>query len=261
VKLSDATINVEDQASIRTITLNRPERRNAMTPQMQQELIAAFEAVAVDGCRVLVLRGAGDAFCSGLDLQALQDTGGNAASSPEADAERIAKLFRTLYELPVPTIAGVHGPAMAGGAGLAILCDFTLAIPTAKFGFPEVRIGFVPALVSIFLSLQIGDKRTRDLLLTGRQFDAAEAHRLGIVNEIVAPEALTERLESLARTLVSNSPESLAATKRLMAAQHKTWLDSAIAFAIEASVRARETGDFREGLGAYFEKRKPVWSK
>jgi len=258
--LSIATISVADEASIRTITLNRPECRNAMTPEMQQELIAAMEEAAADRCRVVVLRGAGKAFCSGLDLEALHDPSGKVAADHRADAERIARLFRTLYELPIPTIAAVHGAAIAGGAGLAILCDFTLAVPEAKFGFPEVRIGFVPALVSVFLALQIGDKRTRDVLLTGRHFDAAEAHRLGIVNEIVAPEALMERVRALAQTLAANSPESLAATKRLMAAQHKAWIDSAIASAMEASARARETDDFREGLAAYLEKRKPVWS-
>jgi methylglutaconyl-CoA hydratase len=258
--LSSATITVADEASIRTITLNRPERRNAITPEMQQELIGAFENAAADRCRVVVLRGAGEAFCSGLDLQALQQPGGHAGAHHQADTERIALLFRSLYELPMPTIAAVHGAAMAGGAGLALLCDFTLAVPAAKFGFPEARIGFVPALVSVFLALQIGDKRTRDFLLTGRHFDAAEAHRLGIVNEIVAPESLTERVTALAHTLAANSPESLAATKRLMAAQHKTWLDSAIALAIETSTQARKTEDFREGLAAYLEKRKPVWS-
>lgn len=259
--MSDVTIAVEDEASTRTITLNRPERRNAMTPEMQRELIAALEEAAADRCRVIVLRGAGEAFCSGLDLEALHATSHQTAADHQADSERIARLFRTLYELPKPTIAAVHGAAVAGGAGLAALCDFTLAVPSAKFGFPEVQIGFVPALVSVFLALQIGDKRTRDLMLTGRLIDAGEAHRLGIVNEVVAPEALLDRVRALAQTLTANSPESLAATKRLMAAQHKAWLDSAIALAIEAGARARETGDFREGLAAYLEKRKPVWQQ
>ena len=257
--MSNATISVEDETSIRTITLNRPERRNAITPEMQLELIAAMELAAADRCRVVVLRGAGEAFCSGLDLQGLHRPSGKTAADYQADAERIARLFLTLYELPIPSIAAVHGPAMAGGAGLAILCDFTLAVPAAKFGFPEVRIGFVPALVSVFLALQIGNKRTRDILLTGRHFDAAEAYRLGIVNEVVAPKGLMERVGTLAQTLAANSPESLAATKRLLVAQHKAWIDSAIALAMEASARAHETEDFREGLGAYLEKRKPVW--
>jgi methylglutaconyl-CoA hydratase len=241
--------------------LNRPERRNALTPEMQEELIACFEDAGLGDCRVVVLRGAGDAFCSGLDLSALQGMKDKSAADHRADAERIATLFRTLYELPKPTIAVVHGAAIAGGTGLATLCDFTLAVPSAKFGYTEARIGFVPALVSAFLALQIGDKRSRDLLLTGRFFDAAEGYRLGLVNEVVTPDALDDRVRALAQVLVANSPESLSATKRLLAAQNKAWLDAAIAQAMEANARARETADFREGIAAFLEKRKPTWTK
>lgn len=255
------TITVADQPPLRTITLNRPERRNAMTPTMQQELIDAMEDAAASGCRVLALTGAGDAFCAGLDLQVLQSMQSKPAAEHRADAERIARLFRTLYELPLPTIAAVHGPAIAGGTGLAMICDFTLATPAAKFGFTEARIGFVPALVSAFLALEIGDKRSRDLLLTARLFGAEEAHRLGLVTEIVPPDQLSARVQSLAQSLAANSPQSLAATKRLMAAQHKPWLDAAIAEAMEANAQARETADFREGIAAFLQKRKPVWTK
>ena len=255
------TIVIAESASVRTITLNRPERRNAMTPEMQMELIAALEDAASSSCRVLVLTGAGEAFCSGLDLSALQAMQDKSAAEHRADAERIARLFLALYELPIPTIAAVNGAAIAGGAGLAIICDFTLATPAAKFGFTEVRIGFVPALVSAFLALQIGDKRSRDLLLTGRLCDANEAHRLGLLNEIVAPEKLTERAQSLADSLIANSPQSLQATKLLLAQQNRTWLDAAIAQALEANARSRETADFREGITAFLEKRKPVWGK
>lgn len=253
------TILVTDKASIRTITLNRPERRNAMAPGMQVELIAAMEAAAADNCRVLVFAGAGDAFCSGLDLSVLHEA--RTAAEHRADAERIATLFRTLYELPVPTIAAVHGAAVAGGTGLATICDFTLATPAAKFGFTEARIGFVPAVVSAYLTLQLGDKRSRDLLLTGRIFDAAEAYRLGLVNEVVSSESLAERVQVLAETLVANSPQALAATKQLLAAQNTAWLDAAIEAALEANAQARETAAFREGVAAFLEKRKPVWTK
>jgi methylglutaconyl-CoA hydratase len=257
--LNYTTILVTDKAAIRTITLNRPERRNAMAPGMQVELIAAMEAAAADNCRVLVFAGAGDAFCSGLDLSVLHEA--RTAAEHRADAERIATLFRTLYELPVPTIAAVHGAAVAGGTGLATICDFTLATPAAKFGFTEARIGFVPAVVSAYLTLQLGDKRSRDLLLTGRIFDAAEAYRLGLVNEVVSSESLAERVQVLAETLVANSPQALAATKQLLAAQNKAWLDAAIEAALEANAQARETADFREGVAAFLEKRKPVWTK
>ncbi len=253
------TILVADEDAVRTITLNRPERRNAMTPEMQAELIAAMEEAAAGDCRVVVFAGAGEAFCSGLDLSALQGMNDKSADEHRLDAERIAKLFRTLYELPKPTIAAVHGAAIAGGTGIATLCDFTLATPAAKFGYTEVRIGFVPAVVSAFLALQVGDKRARDLLLTGRLFDAGEALPMGLVNEVVAAEELQGRVLLLAEALAANSPSSLAATKRLLAKQNKVWLDEALASAMEANAEVRETADFREGVAAFLEKRKPVW--
>ncbi len=255
------TILVADNGPVRTITLNRPERRNAMTPEMQTELIAAMGDAAASGCRVLVFAGAGQAFCSGLDLSALQAMQDMTAAELRADAKRIERLFLTLFELPIPTIAAVHGAAIAGGTGLAMICDFALATPTAKFGFTEARIGFVPAMVSAFLALQIGDKRSRDLLLTGRIFDAEEARRLGLVNEVVTPEELAQRIQALADVLIANSPMSMKATKRLMAAQNKAWLDAATEAALEISAQARGTADFREGVAAFLEKRKPVWTK
>jgi methylglutaconyl-CoA hydratase len=259
--LKYTTILISDDAAVRTITLNRPERRNAMTPEMQTELIAAMQDAVASGCRVLVFAGAGDAFCSGLDLSALQSMNDKTAAEHRADAERVALLFRTLHELPIPTIAAVHGPAIAGGTGLATICDFTLATPAARFGFTEVRVGFVPALVSAYLTLQVGDKRSRELLLTGRIFDSAEAFRLGLVTEVVAAQDLAGRVRSLAETLIANSPEALGATKRLLAAQNKAWLDVTIEAALAANAGARETADFREGVAAFLEKRKAIWLK
>jgi methylglutaconyl-CoA hydratase len=258
--LSYETILVAEEEWVRTIRLNRPDRRNAMTPQMQTELIAAMEEAAASNCRVVVLEGAGEAFCSGLDLSVLQGAKDKTAAEHREDAMRVARLFRTLYELPKPTIAVVHGAAVAGGTGLATICDFTLAVPTAEFGDTEARIGFVPALVSAYLVLQIGEKRARGLLLTGRLFDAAEAYRLGLVNDVVAPEELEARVKTLAGILAANSPESVRATKRLLAAQSKAWLDAAIEVGMEANARARETADFDEGVTAFLEKRKPAWS-
>ena len=256
-----STIAVTDTLPIRTITLKRSERRNAMTAQMQMELITALEDSAASGCRVLVLTGAGEAFCSGLDLSELQGMLDKTAAEHRAEAERVARLFLSLYEFPAPTIAAVHGAAIAGGAGLAIICDFTVATTDAKFGFTETRIGFVPALVSAFLSLQIKDKHSRDLLLTGRIIDAHEACRLGIVTEVVAREELAKRIETLSATLIANSPQSLVATKQLIAAQNRPWLDAAMVVAMEANAQARDTADLREGVAAFLEKRKPIWSK
>lgn len=259
--MSHKTILVTDHAPIRTITLNRPERRNAMTQEMQLELISILEETAANRCCALIITGAGDAFCSGLDLSELQMLGDKSGAEHRADAERLARLFLTLYELPLPTIAAVNGPAIAGGTGLATLCDFTLATPGARFGYTEVRIGFVPALVSAFLSLQIGDKRCRDLLLTGRLFGPHEALQLGLVNEIIEAGDLVPRANALAKSLLANSPQSLSATKQLLARQNRTWLDAAILAAMEANAESRETEDFREGLAAFLGKRKPSWHK
>ena len=259
--MSFETILVAETGLVRTITLNRPERRNAMTPQMQMELIQALQEAGASNCRVVVLAGAGESFCSGLDLSVLQAAKDKSAADHKADAERIARLFRTLYELPKPTIAAVHGAAVAGGTGLATICDFTLATPAAKFGYTEARIGFVPAVVSVYLRLQMGDKPARDLLLTARLFDAAEAFRLGLVNEVVAGEDLTSRVKELAERLAANSPESLEATKHLLAAQNKAWLEQALALALETNAQSRQTADFYEGVTSFLEKRKPAWTK
>jgi methylglutaconyl-CoA hydratase len=263
--LCNTAILIADEPPLRRITLHRPERRNAMTPEMQMELIAAFEDTAASNCRAMVLTGAGDAFCAGLDLAALQQRDGESGLETglerRSDAERVARLFLALHELPMPTIAVVNGPAVGGGAGLAAVCDFTLATPAARFGFTEVRIGFVPAVVSAFLASRIGEKRSRDLLLTGRMLDADEAQRIGLINEVVPAEELAQRVRALIGQLIANSPQAIRATKQLLAAQHKLRLDAAMVLAIEASVQARGTADFREGVAAFLEKRKPSWAK
>ncbi|MFC5861527.1 enoyl-CoA hydratase/isomerase family protein [Acidicapsa dinghuensis] len=255
------TILVSDQGPVRRITLNRPGRHNALTHVLQTELIAALEESVSSACRVVVLHGAGKSFCAGLDLDELQTSANSDGNEAKARAELLARMFRTLHDLLKPTIAAVKGAAIAGGTGLAMVCDYTLATPDAKFGFTEVRIGFVPALVSAYLALQVGDKQARGLLLSGRFFGAAEAYRLGLVHEVVEQGQLTSRVNELAEALARNSPQSLAATKRLLSSQNKAWLDSALTLAIEANAEARETEDFREGIAAFLEKRSPVWMK
>ena len=254
------TVLIADQGPIRTLTLNRPERRNALTPEMQYELIAALEAAAASpSVRVVVLTGAGEAFCAGLDLTALEGMQGKSAAALDADSARIARMFHAVYACPLPTIAAVHGHAIAGGTGLATLCDFTLAVPAAKFAYTEVKIGFVPALVSAYLVLQVGEKRARDLLLTARAFSAAEAHSMGLITEVVAPEDLGTRTASLAATLLANSPASLRATKQLLFAQNRPQLEPALAAAAAANASIRSSPDFAEGIRSFLEKRPPVW--
>ena len=172
----------------------------------------------------------------------------------------MAQIFRRLYDFPKPTIAAVNGAAIAGGTGIATMCDFTLAAPEAKFGYTEVRIGFVPAIVSSVLVWQVGHKIARDLLMTGRLFDAAEAYRFGLVNEVVSPERLLERARELAAELMENSPSSVRQTKKLINSFIARALDEQIAQGVEDNARIRTTADFREGITAFLEKRKPKWS-
>jgi methylglutaconyl-CoA hydratase len=154
----------------------------------------------------------------------------------------------------------VNGAAIAGGTGLALLCDFTLAVPDAKFGYTEVRIGFVPAIVSTFLLRQVGEKQARDILLTGRLFGAEEAVGMGLVKEIVAAENLMARAHELAAVLMENSPSSLRATKQLLTDHARAELDPQLDAAVRENAAIRTTADFREGISSFLEKRRPVWT-
>lgn len=243
-----------------TITLNRPERRNAINPAMIAELTQALDRAAADSnCLVVILTGAGQAFCAGLDLDHLQMLRKQTAEQHRADSESIARLLRTLHDFPKPAVAAVNGAAVAGGMGLVTTCDFTLAVPEAKFGYTEVRIGFIPAIVSSFLIRQIGEKRARDLLLTGRLIDAQEALDLGLVTRVVSAEELLPEAAKLARSLLRNSPEAMQATKKLLSSHARAALDTEIANAIQAGTDARFTADFNEGIAAFLEKRPPAW--
>ena len=255
------TVLYSESNGIATITLNRPDKRNAISYELIDDVLAALAQAAASPAQVVILTGAGSAFCSGMDLDNLKQLTGRTPEQNVKDSETMARLFRTLYDCPKPTIAAVNGAAIAGGTGLATLCDFTLAVPEAKFGYTEVRIGFVPAIVSSFLIANIGEKRARDLLLTGRLFGAEEAHRLGLVNEIVAPGRLIPRAEELAAQLMQNSPSSLLATKKLLSRYSKDQLDARVPQAIKENAAIRQTDDFKEGISSFLEKRKPSWTR
>jgi methylglutaconyl-CoA hydratase len=254
------TIQLAYDSGIATITLNRPDKRNAISFELIDDLLRALKEVETSDAIVLIVTGAGKAFSSGMDLDNLKELIGRTPEQNLKDSETMVRLFRTLYEFPKVTIAAVNGAAIAGGTGLALLCDFTLAVPEAKFGYTEVRIGFVPAIVSTFLLRQVGEKQARDLLLTGRIIGADEAARMGLVNEIVAPESLLTRARELAALLMQNSPASLRATKQLLSDHARAELDSQIGAAVRENAAIRTTADFREGIVSFLEKRKPVWS-
>jgi methylglutaconyl-CoA hydratase len=254
-----STIELIYEAGLATITLNRPDKRNAISFELINDLMRALDEVARSSAQVLIITGAGKAFCSGMDLENLKALIGRSPEQSLEDSRTMVRLFRAIYEFPKVTIAAVNGAAIAGGTGLALLSDFTLAVPEAKFGYTEVRIGFVPAIVSTFLLRQVGEKHARDLLLTGRLFDAQEGLRLGLINEIVESDKLIDRAHELAAQLLENSPTSLGCTKRLLTEHARAELEAQIESAVRENAAIRQTADFREGVTSFLEKRKPSW--
>jgi methylglutaconyl-CoA hydratase len=256
-----STLLLEFSGEIARITLNRPDKRNAINPQMMCDLQTAFDTIEKSHSRLVILTGAGKCFCAGMDLDMLATIAKQSAAENQEDSRRIAKLLRRIWSFPRPLIAAVNGAAYAGGCGIATLCDFTLAAPEAKFGYTEVKIGFLPAIVSVFLTRQIGEKRSRDLLLTGRIISAEQAMDYGLVTEVVPAESLLDRANALADQLMAASPSSLTRAKHLLTSSAAAGIDHDLERAILENARIRCTPDFKEGVASFLEKRKPIWQE
>lgn len=258
--MSNLSLVTETRASTRIITLNRPSVRNAMSQQLQKDLQAAFEeALSDEGVRVVVLTGSGKAFCAGLDLSELKTIRERSTEENRADSARFAQLLSTIYNFPKPVVAALNGHAIAGGAGLASVCDLAVMSEEAKFGYTESRIGFVAALVSVFLVRQVGEKQARDLLLSARLLNAQETLSMGLVNHVVPASQVLEKALELAATLAANAPSSLNMTKALLAAVPSLGLQEGLRYATELNALARTTDDLNEGVSAFLEKREPKW--
>ena len=255
-------ILTDRQGPVRILTLNRPAVRNALSAELRAALGDALRAAADDqDTRAVVLTGAGDAFCAGLDLRELEGMSERSSEENRADSRDLAELLLQLATLPKPVVAAVNGPAVAGGAGLVTACDLAVMDPGARIGYTEARIGFVPALVSVFLVRQVGDKHARDLLLSARLITAQEAADIGLVNEVVAPgQALAAALDR-ARGLTRNAPGSLAISKTLLATVPSLSLEDGLRYAAEVNAEAREGDELHEGVRAFLEKREPRWRR
>lgn len=260
IHMTYQTLLLQFDGRIATITFNRAEKRNAISYALIEELLRALGEVEKSAAQALIITGSGKAFCAGMDLDELKSLTGRTPEQNLKDSQTMALLFRSIYEFPKPTIAAVNGAAVAGGCGIATLCDFTIASSESKFGYTEVKIGFLPAIVSTFLVKQVGEKVARDLLLTGRIIDADEALRMGLVTRVVAPDNLMDCARELAVQLLENSPASLLATKQLLFGYTFDELNARIRAAVDANARIRQTADFKEGISSFLEKRKPKWS-
>jgi methylglutaconyl-CoA hydratase len=246
--------------STRLITLNRPEVRNALSQALRKELSAAFEAARTDPeVRVVVLTGAGRAFCAGLDLAELESLQHATLTETTADVAALASLFYSIYTFPKPVIAAVNGHAIAGGAGLASVCDITIMSQQAKLGYTEARIGFVAALVAVYLVRQVGEKRARDLLLSARLIDAHEALAMGLVTSVVDDGEVLDTALLQAEQLATNAPSSLTLSKQLLSNLYGMGLSEGLSYASQLNILSRQGNDLNEGIRAFLEKRTPQW--
>lgn len=243
------------------ITINKPAKRNAFNAQLVEELKDAFRAAALDAdVKVIILTGAGEVFSAGADLAYLQTLQSNTHEENLQDSKSLADLYLLIYNLSKPVIAKVNGPAIAGGCGLATVCDFAISSNTAQFGYTEVKIGFVPAIVMVFLLRKISEKNARELLLTGRLIDAQTALHFGLINRVVDASELDEAVNTFANELIENtSRESLKATKQMIARVQEMGLQEALQYAAEINAQARSTNDCKYGIASFLDKKKPQW--
>lgn len=244
-----------DETGVATLTLNRPEKRNALDGQTVAELREALAAERGDELRVVVIRGAGPDFCAGADLAELERMAGDGDPMRNlSDARALGDLFIEMRRHPLPIVAVVHGNAIAGGAGLATACDLVLARDDAVFGYPEVHWGFVPAMVMALLRRSASEKVAFELVARGERISAAEAERLGLVNRVFAPDTFEEEVREYVGGLAARSASAVGLIKRLLYGMDGLSFEEAIARGAEVNVLARLTGDAQEGVRRFLKR-------
>lgn len=251
--------SVEDR--IATITLNRPEKRNALNPKLISELTETLIRASEDDLvKVVVLNANGSTFSAGADLEYLQQLQQNTYEENVADSNNLKKLFTTIYYLPKIVIAKVEGHAIAGGCGLATICDIVFATPESNFGYTEVMIGFVPAIVSCFLKLKVNETIAKELLLTGRTFSAEEALQYKLINFVTNSSEIHLKVKEFALSLCKNSSgNSLMITKQLITLTTNPLFEKSLETAVQINARVRESDDFKKGIASFLNKEKINW--
>jgi methylglutaconyl-CoA hydratase len=258
-----AHITSRRDGAIERLTLNRPAVRNAFNDAMIAELSAWAEAIAADhAVRAVVLTGAGPTFCAGADVSWMAKTIEYTEAENVDDARRASRMFDAINHLPVPVVGRVHGAAVGGGAGLVAVCDVVVAEPDATFGFTEVKLGIIPAVISPFVLGKIGQSAARELFLTGRRFSAQHALDIGLVHTIVPATDLDATVDAVLREVLAAGREAVAATKQLIADVARTaTISDAEELTTRALAKRRVSAEGQEGLRAFLEKRRPHWSE
>lgn len=246
---------------IATISLNRPEKRNALNPELVDELTSAFiRASEDDDVKVIVLKACGSAFSAGADLAYLQQLQQNSYEENLSDSENLKRLFTTIYYLPKVVIAQVEGHAIAGGCGLATVCDVIFAVPEANFGYTEVKLGFVPAIVSCFLVRKTSETIAKRILLTGQLFSAEQALDYGLITFVTNGNEIDQKVNEFALKLCTEtSANSLMVTKQLIGQTTNPLLEKSLAFAVQINARVRDSEDFKKGVASFVNKEKITW--
>ncbi|MBI2829430.1 MAG: enoyl-CoA hydratase/isomerase family protein [Acidobacteria bacterium] len=254
-------IQTRREGPIEYLTLNRPEVRNAFNEDMIQELTAWAAAVEADKeVRVVVLAGAGSAFCAGADLTWMARMASHTPAENVRDATTMARMYSTIDRLPIPLIGRVHGAALGGGAGLAAVCDIVVADEHASFGFTEVKFGILPAIVSPYVLAKIGASAARELFLTGMRFGAERAREIGLVHAVVAADQMDRRVAGYVREILSAAPEAVAAAKALLKQVARRPAQDTIGLTADAIAARRSSAEGQEGMRAFLEKRKARWN-
>ncbi|MBX2966100.1 MAG: enoyl-CoA hydratase/isomerase family protein [Cyclobacteriaceae bacterium] len=255
------SVEYNSKERVAVITLNRPDKRNALNHELIAELKKAFDAAAQDeNVKAVILSAKGEAFCAGADLAYLQQLQHFSYEENLQDSNHLKELFVKMYTHPKIIIAQVQGHALAGGCGLATVCDWVFAVPEAKFGYTEVKIGFIPALVSVFLLRKIGEGAARELLLGGDLISAERALASHLINRVVSAENLEKEVWDFTTQLISkNSADSMRLTKRLIADVYGKSLEDALNHAAASNAHARSTQDCKRGIEAFLNKEKIIW--
>ncbi|SFB76157.1 methylglutaconyl-CoA hydratase [Flexibacter flexilis DSM 6793] len=255
-------VRYEVKKRVAYITLNRPEKRNALNGQMVTALKNAFAQAQTDEqAKVIVLRGEGKIFCAGADLESLQQLQCNTFEENIADSQHLKSLFEQIYACPKVVVAALNGHALAGGCGLATVCDIVFAAEGVKMGYTEVKIGFIPAIVMVFLLRKIGEGRAKEMLLSGELLNAQQAYNYGLINFVVNENELNEAVENYVQKLcVGNSAQAMAHTKQMIAAvQNLDSLEKGLDFAATQNAHARGSADCQRGISAFLNKENLVW--